>query len=71
MSSKSIEIDAPSSIILRNEDDTAAGSQSEFLNSPLLYTQDENGQPICKVKVGDEEIGVMMGWERDISEFTI
>lgn len=68
LSSKSIEIDAPSSIILRNEDSTAAGSQSEFLNSPLLFTEDENGQPICKVKVGQEEIGVMMGWERDISE---
>ncbi|KLO15402.1 hypothetical protein SCHPADRAFT_927211 [Schizopora paradoxa] len=71
LSSKSIEIDAPSSIILRNEDSTAAGSQSEFLNSPLLFTKDENGQAICKVKVEDEEIGVMMGWEREIMKQTV
>lgn len=55
-------------LILRSEDTTAAGSLSAFLASHLRYSVDEHGQAICSVEAGGEEVGVMMGWERDISE---
>ncbi|KAL5507468.1 RMT2 [Sanghuangporus vaninii] len=60
-----------SSIILRADDTTAAGSPSEFLSSRLTYKRDDHGQEVCLVKVGDEEVGVMMGWERDIMQETV
>lgn len=59
----------PASIFLRAEDDTAAGSTEVFLSSKLHYTRDEHGQEICLLREGDKEIGVMMGWEREISEY--
>jgi len=59
----------PASIILKAQDDTAMGSTEEFLSSKLHYTQDEHGQEICLLREGNKEVGVMMGWERDISEY--
>ena len=61
---------SPLNLILKATDDTPAGSTDAFLSTKLQYTKDEHGQDICLVKVNDkEEVGVMMGWERDISEF--
>lgn len=59
----------PLSIILKAEDDTATGSTEAFLSSKLHYTRDEHGQEICLLHEGDRQIGVMMGWEREISEY--
>ena len=59
----------PASIFLRAEDDTATGSTEAFLSSKLHYTRDQHGQEICLLREGDKEVGVMMGWERDISEY--
>jgi len=58
----------PVSIILRAQDDTATGSTEKFLSSKLHYTRDGHGQEICLLREGKKEVGVMMGWERDISE---
>lgn len=60
---------SPMSLILKATDTTPAGSTDAFLSTRLEYTTDEHGQEICLVKVADEEeVGVMMGWERGISE---
>lgn len=59
----------PASIVLKAEDNTAAGSTEAFLSSKLHYTRDQHGQEICLLREGDKEIGVMMGWEREISEY--
>ena len=59
----------PAAIFLRAEDDTATGSTEAFLSSKLHYTRDKHGQEICLLREGDKEVGVMMGWERDISEY--
>lgn len=61
----------PSSLILKNSDTSATGSTDEFLASRLRFTVDANGQEICLLKAGDEEVGVMMGWEQGISEFLL
>lgn len=58
----------PVSVVLRAEDDTATGSTEVFLASKLHYTRDKHGQEICLLREGDKEVGVMMGWEREISE---
>ncbi|KAF8345874.1 hypothetical protein F5887DRAFT_963913 [Amanita rubescens] len=52
------------------KDDTAAGSNTTFLSSNLRFTKDESGQDICSVDAGDQQVGVMMGWERGIMEET-
>lgn len=70
LSSRS-EIEEPSSLIIRSEDETAAASTNAFLKSRLNFIKDKNGQEICVVKVGDEEIGVMMGWEQGIMQETV
>lgn len=70
LSSKA-SLDTASAIILRETDSTAAGSTEEFLSSRLRFTKDDHDQDICLVKVGDEEIGVMMGWEKGIMEKTV
>lgn len=45
------------------------GSTEVFLSSRLKYTRDENGQEICLLDAGHgQEVGVMMGWERDLSD---
>ena len=56
-------------VVLRAQDDTAAGSNAAFLKSNLVFKSDEHGQEVCLVKAGDEEVGVMMGWETEISSF--
>ena len=66
LSSRSSSV-PPSTLILREEDTTAAGSTEQFLSSRLCFTHDVHGQEICTVNSGDEEVGVMMGWEDDIS----
>jgi len=56
-------------VVLKAQDDTAAGSNAAFLKSNLVFKSDEHGQEVCLVKAGDEEVGVMMGWETEISSF--
>lgn len=70
LSSQSSGVETPSALILRSEDATASGSSEEFLRSRLKFTQDANGQDICLVTAGDDEVGVMMGWERIISKLS-
>ncbi|KAI9060292.1 S-adenosyl-L-methionine-dependent methyltransferase [Trametes sanguinea] len=63
---------SPLNIILKATDSTPAGSTDAFLSTRLEYTKDEHGQEICLVKVADqEEVGVMMGWERGIMQETV
>ncbi|KAG6861085.1 hypothetical protein C0995_004022 [Termitomyces sp. Mi166 len=64
-------LDTPSSLLLKETDSSATGSTDAFLSSKLTYTKDDNGQDICLLKVGDEEVGVMMGWEYNIMEKTV
>lgn len=71
LASKNSISESPSSIILRSQDTTAAGSPEEFLKSRLIYRTDANGQEICVVKSGDDEVGVMMGWEGPISVYFV
>ena len=60
---------SPLNLILKATDETPAGSTDAFLSTKLQYTKDEQGQDICLVKVNnEEEVGVMMGWERGISK---
>lgn len=59
----------PNTLLVRSEDTTAAGSPAAFLSSRLTYSFDAYGQEICSVQADGEEIGVMMGWEKGISEF--
>lgn len=69
LSSKSSSVETPSSLIIRNDDLSAAGSTDAFLSSRLQYTTDAKGQEICLVKLDNgEQVGVMMGWEREISK---
>jgi len=56
-------------MFLTAEDDTATGSTEAFLSSKLHYTRDGHGQEICLLREGDKKVGVMMGWERGISEY--
>ena len=59
----------PSTLVLQASDSTAANSTEAFLSSRLRFTHDINGQEICLLDLNNgEEIGVMMGWEREISE---
>lgn len=61
-----------SNLVLRNTDNSAAASTDTFLASNLSFKADETGQEICVVKLdNDEEVGVMMGWERPIMEETV
>lgn len=67
LSTKSSLNDTESTMILKSEDDTAAGSSDEYLSSKLTFKTDEYGQDICVVNAGEDEVGVMMGWEKEIS----
>ncbi|KAF5370651.1 hypothetical protein D9758_001991 [Tetrapyrgos nigripes] len=58
-------------MIISNKDDTAAGSTKAFLESKLKFVKDSQGQEICIVKAGEDEVGVMMGWEKDIMRQTV
>ncbi|TBU33924.1 arginine methyl transferase [Dichomitus squalens] len=72
LSKNAPEANSPLSLILKATDTTPAGSTDAFLDTKLEYTKDENGQDICLVKVSDnEEVGVMMGWERGIMQETV
>ena len=69
LAKKAPEASSPLNLILKATDSTPAGSTDAFLSTKLEYTKDEHGQDVCLVKVNDEEkVGVMMGWERGISE---
>ncbi|EGN99888.1 hypothetical protein SERLA73DRAFT_106759 [Serpula lacrymans var. lacrymans S7.3] len=69
LSARSTLSSTPSSFVIRDTDDSAAGSTDAFISSKLRFTKDEFGQEICLLKLKDDEVGVMMGWEREISEF--
>ncbi|KAL0577319.1 Arginine N-methyltransferase 2 [Marasmius crinis-equi] len=71
LSSKSDPERSSHSLVLSNTDQTAAASTEIFLNSRLTFTTDEQGQEVCVVRAGDEEVGVMMTWERGIMEETV
>ncbi|CCM03586.1 uncharacterized protein FIBRA_05723 [Fibroporia radiculosa] len=72
LSSRSPPADSSLSLVLKATDTTAASSSETFLTSHLSFTKDEYGQEICLVKVSDnEEVGVMMGWERGIMQETV
>lgn len=68
---KPVESDSSTTLILRDIDETAAGSSESFLSSRLRYTKDETSQDICFVNVNGEDIGVMMGWETPIMLETV
>ncbi|KAG6911127.1 hypothetical protein DXG01_003867 [Tephrocybe rancida] len=70
LSSKA-SIENSSSLVLKEVDTSAIGSTSAFLSSKLTYVKDEYDQDICLLKVGDEDVGVMMGWEQGIMERTV
>lgn len=53
------------------DDETASGSTDVFLRSKLKYAVDQYGQNICMLEVDEEEVGVMMGWEKIIMDETI
>ncbi|KAF8210331.1 S-adenosyl-L-methionine-dependent methyltransferase [Mycena galopus ATCC 62051] len=64
--------DSASAMILRPTDDTAAASTDAFLSSKLRFIVDDHGQDICMLDNGDgDEIGVMMGWEKNIMQETV
>jgi type IV protein arginine methyltransferase len=71
LASKSQDPSSSSALLLKGTDETAAGSTSSFLSSKLTYSTDENGQKICSVMAGEDEVGVMMGWEQEIMEETV
>ncbi|KAI9569598.1 hypothetical protein HD554DRAFT_2089387 [Boletus coccyginus] len=72
VSSRSSLAEAPSSLLIRQDDPSPVGSTDAFLTSPLQYTKDTNGQEICLLKLEDgTEVGVMMGWEREIMRKTV
>jgi type IV protein arginine methyltransferase len=59
-------------LVLKATDKTAAGSTEDYLESSLRFTFDENGQDICLLQIDEEEeVGVMMGWERGLSKQNI
>lgn len=61
-----------SSFVLRDVDNSALASTDAFLSSKLRYTQDAHGQDICLLDLDDgQEVGVMMGWEREIMQKTV
>ncbi|KAH7888753.1 hypothetical protein F5I97DRAFT_2004780 [Phlebopus sp. FC_14] len=62
----------PSSLLIHDRDTSAVASTDAFLASRLHFTTDSNGQEICLLKLADGgEVGVMMGWEREIMRKTV
>jgi type IV protein arginine methyltransferase len=63
--------ETPASLLLKSEDISAKGSTDAFLASRLKYIRDERGQDICLLDAEEDgqKVGVMMGWERGISDF--
>ncbi|KAL0072432.1 Arginine N-methyltransferase 2 [Marasmius tenuissimus] len=70
LSSKSDLENRSDSLVLSNTDQTAAASTEAFLTSRLTFTTDDQGQEICVVRAGDDDVGVMMTWEQGIMEYT-
>ncbi|KAH9972414.1 arginine methyl transferase [Lactifluus volemus] len=68
LASHGAEADA---LVLKEVDDTVLGSTDKFLSSRLRFTIDVHGQEICLLQSNDIEIGVMMGWEREIMQETV
>ncbi|KAG6832595.1 hypothetical protein H0H92_014431 [Tricholoma furcatifolium] len=64
-------IENSSTLVLREIDVSATGSTTSFLSSKLTYVKDVHDQDICLLKVGEEEVGVMMGWEQGIMQQTV
>ncbi|PSR81140.1 hypothetical protein PHLCEN_2v6475 [Hermanssonia centrifuga] len=63
---------SPLSLVLKATDTTAAGSTESYLASRLRFKKDAHGQEICLLTLEDEdEVGVMMGWERGIMQETV
>lgn len=60
-------LEQSTSLVLKTSDFTATRSTDAFLSSQLRFTVDSHGQHICLLKTEDNEVGVMMGWERGIS----
>ena len=58
-------------MILREMDPTATGSTDVFLSSKLRFIKDASNQDVCMLDVGQDEVGVMMGWERGIMTKTV
>lgn len=72
LSSQTLLDPTPSSFVLRDVDNSAVASADAFLSSKLRYTQDAHGQDICMLDLNDgQEVGVMMGWEREIMQKTV
>lgn len=68
----SLKEDSSLTFLLKETDTSVVGSTDKFLKSRLRYEKDENGQELCLLKINDEEeVGVMMGWEREISESSV
>ena len=68
----SLREDSSLTFLLKETDTSVVGSTDKFLKSRLRYEKDENGQELCLLKINDEEeVGVMMGWEREISESSV
>ena len=60
--------EGPMNMTLQTVDSSAAGSTETFLKTALRYVTDISGQEIVLAKTDDgSDVGVMMGWERDIS----
>jgi protein arginine N-methyltransferase 2 len=57
------------SLVFKTADSTSTGSTDAFLSSRLRFTVDSHGQHICLLDTEEDEVGVMMGWERRISAF--
>jgi type IV protein arginine methyltransferase len=69
LNTKSAEV---SSLVLRATDTSAAASADQFLSSKLRFVKDNRGQDICMLRLDNgEEVGVMMGWEREIMRETV
>jgi hypothetical protein len=54
-------------LVLQRDDNTAFGSTDVYLSSKLRFGVDASSQEVCYVQSDGEEVGVMMGWEREIS----
>ena len=60
--------ETPGAMRLQAKDNSAAGSTDTFLKTSLRYVTDSLGQEMVLARTDDgSEVGVMMGWERDIS----
>ena len=55
-------------MVLKATDVTPVGDTDAFLSSRLQFSHDDQGQDVCLLDISEQEkVGVMMGWEREIS----